>query len=152
MFNAGDYERAVFDKTTPSRSAKCSTQTICSSLGKELRLKQQYFFVACAIADLLRRHLDHAKNRHDPQAIRERLLMLPEKVAIQLRRHPSVDCDRRTSAAAHRQIRAAMGHRLAAYRKRVCVHQSRFLPEALEVWASSFSASFCRAICKSSTK
>ncbi|HNK45741.1 MAG TPA: glycogen/starch/alpha-glucan phosphorylase [Pseudomonadota bacterium] len=91
VFNAGDYERAVFDKNNSESISKVLYPNDLLVVGKELRLKQQYFFVACAIADLLRRHLDHAKNRHDPQAIRERLLMLPEKVAIQLNdTHPSI--------------------------------------------------------------
>ncbi|HNG00200.1 MAG TPA: glycogen/starch/alpha-glucan family phosphorylase, partial [Pseudomonadota bacterium] len=91
VFNAGDYERAVFDKNNSESISKVLYPNDLLVVGKELRLKQQYFFVACAIADLLRRHLDHSKNRHDPQAIRERLLMLPEKVAIQLNdTHPSI--------------------------------------------------------------
>jgi starch phosphorylase len=91
VFNAGDYERAVFDKNNSESISKVLYPNDLLVVGKELRLKQQYFFVACAIADLLRRHLDHGHNRHDPAVVQERLLKLPEKVAIQLNdTHPSI--------------------------------------------------------------
>ncbi|KAH8986590.1 glycosyltransferase family 35 protein [Lactarius akahatsu] len=45
-FNAGNYERAV----EASNSAACN-----HILGKELRLKQQYFWTAASLADMMRR-------------------------------------------------------------------------------------------------
>ena len=54
---------------------------ICCWLGKELRLKQQYFFVSATLQDLLRRF----RRRNRP--IQE----LPEKLAIQLNdTHPTL--------------------------------------------------------------
>lgn len=91
VFNAGDYERAVFDKNNSESISKVLYPNDLLVVGKELRLKQQYFFVACSIADLLRRHLDVVRHKHDPQAVRERLLQLPNKIAIQLNdTHPSI--------------------------------------------------------------
>src|SRR2546429_3115202 len=49
--------------------------------GRELRLKQQYFFVACSLHDIIRRHLVAHKSLDD----------FAEKVAIQLNdTHPAV--------------------------------------------------------------
>ena len=88
VFNAGDYERAVFDKNLSESISKVLYPNDLLIVGKELRLKQQYFFVACSIADLLRRHLQG----HDTkEAQRARLRTLPDKVAIQLNdTHPTI--------------------------------------------------------------
>ncbi|KAA1466891.1 glycosyltransferase family 35 protein [Dentipellis sp. KUC8613] len=54
-FNAGDYERAV----ETSNSAAAITSVLYpndhTSFGKELRLKQQYFWTAASLADMMRR-------------------------------------------------------------------------------------------------
>ena len=135
VFNAGDYERAVFDKNNSESISKVLYPNDLLVVGKELRLKQQYFFVACAIADLLRRHLDHGHNRHDPAVVQERLLKLPEKVAIQLNdTHPSIaivellrllidkyDLPWETAWQLTESVFAYTNHTL--------------LPEALEVWS-----------------
>jgi starch phosphorylase len=50
--------------------------------GRELRLKQQYFFVACAIADIVRRYLKKSHAGFDRFA---------DKVAVQLNdTHPAI--------------------------------------------------------------
>ncbi|MFO0660117.1 MAG: glycogen/starch/alpha-glucan phosphorylase [Polyangiaceae bacterium] len=81
VFNAGDYEKAVYDKTRSETISKVLYPNDSVQVGRELRLKQQYFFVACAIADIIRRHL-----RKHPD-----LTTLADKAAIQLNdTHPSV--------------------------------------------------------------
>jgi starch phosphorylase len=135
VFNAGDYERAVFDKNNSESISKVLYPNDLLIVGKELRLKQQYFFVACAIADLLRRHLDHARHKHDPQAVRDRLLQLPEKVAIQLNdTHPSI--------AIVELMRLLIDKYELPWETAWPLCQSVFsytnhtlLPEALEVWS-----------------
>ncbi len=81
VFNDGDYEKAVLDKNRSETISKVLYPSDLKSFGKELRLKQQYFFVACSLADILRRHLSahtHLEN-------------LADKVAIQLNdTHPAV--------------------------------------------------------------
>ncbi|HET7292621.1 MAG TPA: glycogen/starch/alpha-glucan phosphorylase [Vicinamibacteria bacterium] len=74
-FNAGEYVRAVEDKTRTENISKVLYPPDDQYAGKELRLKQQYFFVSATLQDVLRRYL---KNRL------RRLEELPEKVAIQL--------------------------------------------------------------------
>ncbi|KZT00396.1 glycosyltransferase family 35 protein [Laetiporus sulphureus 93-53] len=80
-FNAGDYERAV----ESSNSAEAITSVLYpndhTSFGKELRLKQQYFWTAASLADIMRRF----KNMGKP------LTELPDYVAIQLNdTHPTL--------------------------------------------------------------
>ncbi len=91
VFNAGDYERAVFDKNASESISKVLYPNDLLIVGKELRLKQQYFFVACSIADLLRRHLADAHYQQDHVAMLARLRALPDKAAIQLNdTHPAI--------------------------------------------------------------
>jgi starch phosphorylase len=80
-FNQGDYYGAV--------NAKVAAENICKVLypndepeaGRELRLKQQYFFVSCSLQDMIRIHLKHADN----------LDSFHEKFAAQLNdTHPAV--------------------------------------------------------------
>jgi starch phosphorylase len=81
IFNDGDFRRATEQKAVSESISKILYPKDDSAEGKALRLRQQYFFVCCSIADLLRRFkADHSD-----------LTDLPSKVAIQLNdTHPSV--------------------------------------------------------------
>ncbi|MGI5864108.1 MAG: glycogen/starch/alpha-glucan phosphorylase [Myxococcales bacterium] len=80
-FNAGDYLAAVEDKNSSESISKVLYPNDLTVMGKELRLKQQYFFVACSIADIVRRYLK----------THEGFAQFPEKVAIQLNdTHPAI--------------------------------------------------------------
>jgi starch phosphorylase len=74
-FNAGEYVRAVEDKTRSENISKVLYPPDDQYAGKELRLKQQYFFVSATLQDVLRRFLKFGPRRWQE---------LPEKVAIQL--------------------------------------------------------------------
>jgi starch phosphorylase len=74
-FNAGEYVRAVEDKTRSENIAKVLYPPDDQYAGKELRLKQQYFFVSATLQDVLRRFLKFGPRRWDD---------LPDKVAIHL--------------------------------------------------------------------
>jgi len=81
LFNAGDYRRAVEEKVDVESISKVLYPDDHTEEGKELRLKQQYFFVACSLADIVQRY----KMRHTTFA------MFPERVAIQLNdTHPAI--------------------------------------------------------------
>lgn len=85
-FNDGDYERAVSERNDTENISKVLYPNDASVLGKELRLKQQYFFVSASIQDILRRFLGahEIKKQADWK-------LLPEKIAIQLNdTHPSI--------------------------------------------------------------
>jgi starch phosphorylase len=81
QFNAGDYYRAVAQKIEVENISKVLYPPDHTAEGKELRLKQQYFFVACSLADLIR----HFKLRHS------NFQELPNKAAVQLNdTHPAI--------------------------------------------------------------
>jgi len=81
-FNAGQYVRAVEDKVQTENISKVLYPPDDQYAGKELRLKQQYFFVSATLQDVLRRFRKKADRRWED---------LPDKVAIQLNdTHPAV--------------------------------------------------------------
>ena len=80
-FNAGNYDRAVAEKMSSETISKVLYPNDNTPQGKELRLAQQYFFVAASLQDLIRKHLA----RHPD------LTNFYEKSAIQLNdTHPAV--------------------------------------------------------------
>ncbi len=80
-FNEGDYEKAVLDKNRSETISKVLYPSDVKVFGKELRLKQQYFFVACSLHDIVRRHLVAYPSLEN----------FADKVAIQLNdTHPAV--------------------------------------------------------------
>lgn len=85
-FNDGNYEKSVQERNDSENISKVLYPNDTSVLGKELRLKQQYFFVSASIQDILRRFLSaHAMKKPADWKL------LPEKVAIQLNdTHPSI--------------------------------------------------------------
>jgi starch phosphorylase len=56
-FNHGDYYRAVQDKMASENITKVLYPNDEVAAGKELRLKQQFFFSSCSLQDMLRIHL-----------------------------------------------------------------------------------------------
>ncbi|MBF0386983.1 MAG: glycogen/starch/alpha-glucan phosphorylase [Candidatus Omnitrophica bacterium] len=80
-FNHGDYEKAVHQKIQSESISKVLYPNDNVSQGKELRLKQEYFFTAASIADIIRRH------KGDNNDIR----LFHEKACIQLNdTHPTL--------------------------------------------------------------
>jgi starch phosphorylase len=59
-FNVGDYYRAVERKVESENLTKVLYPNDEASAGKRLRLEQQYFFVSCALQDMMRIHLQGA--------------------------------------------------------------------------------------------
>jgi starch phosphorylase len=81
LFNEGDYLRAVEEKVEVENISKVLYPNDRTEHGKELRLKQQYFFVACSIADIV----SEFKLRHTD------FRLLPDRAAIQLNdTHPAI--------------------------------------------------------------
>jgi starch phosphorylase len=58
VFNAGDYARAANLKNEFENISWVLYPNDSTPAGRELRLKQEYFFVAASIQDLVKRHLD----------------------------------------------------------------------------------------------
>ena len=63
-FNIGDYYGAVADKTDSETISKVLYPNDAQLKGRELRLKQQYFFVSCALQDMIRLYLQREKALH----------------------------------------------------------------------------------------
>jgi starch phosphorylase len=81
-FNSGGYVDAVHQKAVGETVSKVLYPNDKTENGKELRLVQQYFFVACSLRDIIRRHFRAAGNSWKN---------FPEKVAIQLNdTHPGI--------------------------------------------------------------
>jgi starch phosphorylase len=124
-FNAGEYVRAVEDKTLSENIGKVLYPPDDNYAGKELRLKQQYFFVSATLQDVLRRFLKFGSRR---------FLELPEKVQIQLNdTHPAL--------AIPELMRILMDEHHVAWDEAWDLCQRVFgytnhtvLPEALERW------------------
>jgi starch phosphorylase len=62
VFNQGDYVRAVEEKNWAETITKVLYPSENSHAGKELRLLQEYFLVACSVRDATRRHLRRHKD------------------------------------------------------------------------------------------
>ena len=80
-FNSGGYDEAVRDKNASETISKVLYPNDKTESGKELRLIQQYFFVACSLKDIIRRFRRSNDNWND----------FPDKVTIQLNdTHPAI--------------------------------------------------------------
>ncbi len=81
FFNHGDYVRAMEEKVLSENISKVLYPSDDKEQGRELRLKQQYFFVAATFEDLMRRF---KKDHHTFDK-------LPDSVAVQLNdTHPTI--------------------------------------------------------------
>ena len=124
VFNVGDYTRAVASKTYSETITKVLYPNDSTPQGKELRLQQQYFFVACSIHDIVRLYLRNHDSLHD----------FHEKVAIQLNdTHPSLGIAE--------LMRLLLDHYFMEWEQAWTITQNTFaytnhtlLPEALECW------------------
>ena len=80
-FNEGNYVKAVEDKNDSENLSKVLYPDDTTAMGRELRLKQQYFFVCASLHDILYRYNKYQTNFD----------ALPDKVAIQLNdTHPAI--------------------------------------------------------------
>jgi len=80
-FNDGDYIKACEKKITSENISRVLYPSDSVSQGLELRLKQEYFFTAASIQDIIRRFKVHNKDFKD----------FPKKVVIQLNdTHPAI--------------------------------------------------------------
>ena len=123
-FNHGDYYRAVQDKVASENITKVLYPNDEVAAGKELRLKQQFFFSSCSLQDMLR---IHTLLGGKPNAFHE-------KWAVQLNdTHPSV--------AVAEFMRLLVDERRLDWDEAWKVTRATFaytnhtlLPEALEKW------------------
>ena len=80
-FNAGDYAGAVRQQVDAKNLSRVLYPDDSTPQGRELRLKQQYFFVSASLQDMLATHLSEGRT----------LQSMPEAVAVQLNdTHPAL--------------------------------------------------------------
>jgi starch phosphorylase len=123
-FNQGDYIGAVEAKVTSENISKVLYPSDEAMAGKELRLKQQYFFVAATLNDIFRRY--RKMNRSFTE--------LPNFVAIQLNdTHPAI--------AVPELMRLLLDEHGVGWDDAWTICQNTFaytnhtvMPEALETW------------------
>jgi len=126
-FNEGNYIRAVEQKTMSENISKVLYPDDTTHMGRELRLKQEYFFVSASLQDIIAHFLkDHGQ-----------LENLPNEVAIQLNdTHPAI--------AIPEMMRLLMDEHALSWSTawdmtRLCFSYTNhtLMPEALETWPVS---------------
>lgn len=124
IFNSGDYEEAVRAQTFAENISKVLYPEDSTPQGKELRLQQQYFFVAASISDFLANTLGD-----------DDISTLPDRVIFQLNdTHPVI--------AVPELMRVLVDERHLEWDAAWEITKQCFaytchtlLPEALEVWS-----------------
>lgn len=124
LFNSGDFAAASEHEALARTISRVLYPEDSNEAGKELRLKQEYFFSAASIRDILRRFDSHHND----------LKLLPEKIAIQLNdTHPAI--------AGPELLRILHDERGLSFEESLhithhCMNYTNhtLLPEALERW------------------
>ncbi|MFA7241582.1 MAG: glycogen/starch/alpha-glucan phosphorylase [Sulfuricellaceae bacterium] len=124
-FNLGDYYGAVNDKVVAENLSKVLYPNDEPQAGKELRLKQQYFFVSCSLQDMIR------IAQRDVGSLER----FPEKFSAQLNdTHPAI--------AVAELMRLLVDEHAMPWNQAWGITRSTFaytnhtlLPEALETWS-----------------
>ena len=128
VFNEGSYIEALREKAIAETVSKVLYPNDATESGKDLRLVQQYFFVACSLADIVRRF----KGGYDlPWS------EFPAKAAVQLNdTHPAV--------AIPELMRILVDEEKLEWSQAWDICQKTFsytnhtlLPEALETWSAA---------------
>ena len=124
IFNSGQYAEAVRAQTFAENISKVLYPEDSTPQGKELRLQQQYFFVACSLRNFIDQVLPEHFDLHN----------LPDRVIFQLNdTHPVI--------AVPELMRILVDEKGYAWDEAWAITQQCFaytchtlLPEALEVW------------------
>ncbi len=123
-FNRGDHDRSVVQRGYAENISRILYPNDAGPPGKELRLRQEYFFVSASLQDAVRRHLSLFESLDD----------LPDRAVFQLNdTHPAL------AIAEMMRILIDENHvdwkRAWAITKRCFAYTNHtLLPEALETW------------------
>ena len=126
-FNTGDYARAASAKNEYENISWVLYPNDSTPAGRELRLKQEYFFVAASIADLVQRHLSEHPTLDN----------LADKVAIHLNdTHPAIGVAE-LMRVLYDEHGMAWDTAWALCGKTFSYTNHTLMPEALETWPVS---------------
>jgi starch phosphorylase len=125
VFNDGDYLGALTEQARAASLSKVLYPSDSTPAGRELRLRQEYFFVSASLQDIVRRHIESYSE----------LASLPDKAAIQLNdTHPAIAIPELMRLLVDsynmpwdQAWRATVGT--------FCYTNHTLLPEALETWS-----------------
>jgi starch phosphorylase len=123
-FSSGDFVGAVAETLTAESLTRVLYPDDSTCMGKSLRFVQEYFLVACSLADLVRRFRRTNSDWHQ----------FPEKVAIQLNdTHPTLAVPELMHILLD-EARLGWDEAWDITRKTLAYTNHTLLPEALEKW------------------
>ncbi len=125
-FNEGNYISAVAEKNESENLSRVLYPDDTTAMGRELRLKQEYFFVSASLQDILNHHIRHYGV--------EQFDDFPNKVAIHLNdTHPSIAIAElmRILVDIHK---LDWDHAWDITRRTFSYTNHTLMPEALETW------------------
>ncbi|HEY6273320.1 MAG TPA: glycogen/starch/alpha-glucan phosphorylase [Terriglobales bacterium] len=127
IFNRGDYIRAVEQKIASENISRVLYPSDSVLSGRELRLVQEYFLVACSLRDIVRQYL----------ATHRDFLQFPAKVAVQMNdTHPSL-CVAELMRLLIDDYHVDWDHAWEITQATLGYTNHTLLPEALERWPVS---------------
>ena len=125
IFNQGSYIEAIHQKAAGETVSKVLYPNDATESGKELRLVQQYFFVACSLSDIIRRF---KRDNTDWN-------LFADKVAIQLNdTHPAVAIPELMRLLLDVE-NLEWDHAWSICQRTFSYTNHTLLPEALETWS-----------------
>jgi glycogen phosphorylase len=131
-FNAGNYSAAVEDQVDAKNLSRVLYPDDSTPQGKELRFKQQYFFVSASIQDIIATHLSEERTLEE----------LPTSLAIQMNdTHPTLAIPEFLRILVD-QYDMAWADAFAICQKCFGYTNHTLLPEALETWPVNFFERF----------
>ena len=129
-FSAGEFVSALAERLTAESLTRVLYPDNSTSMGQGLRFVQEYFLVACSLADLVRRF---RRSNSDWSA-------LPDKVAIQLNdTHPSLAVPELMRILLD-EARLGWDEAFDLTRRTLAYTNHTLLPEALEKWPLAWFA------------
>ena len=127
-FNAGNYPDAVEDQIDAKNLSRVLYPDDSTPQGKELRFKQQYFFVSASIQDILATHLGEERALED----------LPDALAVQMNdTHPTLAIPELMRLLVD-QYDMPWADAWAICRRVFGYTNHTLMPEALETWPVNF--------------
>ncbi|CAK0767554.1 glycogen phosphorylase [Azospirillaceae bacterium] len=124
LFSSGDYLRAVEQRVHSENLSRVLYPDDATETGRELRLKQEYFFTSASLQDILRRYLQHHNTFE----------LLPQRAAIQLNdTHPAIGIAELMRLLVD-QHNVPWDHAWELTTQTFSYTNHTLLPEALEAW------------------